>query len=78
MEKNIDVVIDRRFKKLGMNWTTEGANNLVKLQALSYNSDRYEFWLTQACYGVVFPQQINSTHPILVLFIFLVIWYNAL
>ena len=27
MEKNIDVVIGRRFKKHGMSWTTEGANN---------------------------------------------------
>jgi hypothetical protein len=27
MEKNIDVVIGRRFRKLGMSWTKEGANN---------------------------------------------------
>jgi len=29
MEKNIDVVIGRRFKKHGMSWTTEGANSQV-------------------------------------------------
>ena len=28
MEKNIDVVIGRRFKKHGMSWTPKGANNL--------------------------------------------------
>jgi hypothetical protein len=30
MEKNIDVVIGRRFKRQGMSWTKEGANNLLK------------------------------------------------
>jgi hypothetical protein len=33
-EKNIDIVIGRRFKRLGQSWTTEGANNLVKLRTL--------------------------------------------
>ena len=27
MEKNIDIVIGRRFKKQGRSWTKEGANN---------------------------------------------------
>ena len=56
MEKNIDVVIGRRFKKQGMNWTTEGVNNLLKLRTLRYNKgDREAFWSRQASYGVSFP-----------------------
>jgi len=34
MEKNIDVVIGHRFKRQGMSWTREGANNLLKLRIL--------------------------------------------
>jgi hypothetical protein len=34
MEKNIETVIGRRFKKHGMSWTTEGVNNLLKLRIL--------------------------------------------
>jgi hypothetical protein len=37
-EKNIDTVIGRRFKKKGMSWITEGANNLVKMRILWYNN----------------------------------------
>jgi hypothetical protein len=37
MEKNIETVIGRRFKKHGMSWTTKGANNLLKLRTLWYN-----------------------------------------
>jgi hypothetical protein len=33
-EKNIDTVIDRRFKRHGQSWTTEGVNNLLKLRTL--------------------------------------------
>ena len=32
MEKNIGVVTGRRFKKQGMSWTKDGANNLLKLR----------------------------------------------
>jgi hypothetical protein len=39
MEKNIDVVIGRRFKKPGMSWTKEGANNLLKLRILGYDKN---------------------------------------
>jgi len=55
MEKNVDVVIDRRFKKHGMSWTTEGANNLLKLRTLCYNQDDWEvFWRKQSNCGVSF------------------------
>lgn len=39
MEKNIDIVIERRFKKHGMSWTTKGANNLLKLRILCYTKN---------------------------------------
>lgn len=55
MEKNIDVVIGRRFKKQGMSWTKEGANNLLKLRILGYNkNDWEEFWERQKLAGVSF------------------------
>jgi len=45
MEKNIDVVIGRRFKRQGMSWTKEGANNLLKLRILCYDKNNWEeFW----------------------------------
>ncbi len=34
MEKNVDAVICRRFKKQGMSWTTESVTNLIKLRTL--------------------------------------------
>ena len=53
MEKNIDIVIGRRFKKYGMSWTTKGANNLLKLRTLWYNKTDWEaFWRKQSSYGV--------------------------
>jgi hypothetical protein len=56
MEKNIETVIGRRFKKHGMSWTTKGVNNLLKLRTLWYNkSDWDAFWSTQASQGVSFP-----------------------
>ena len=56
MEKNIDTVIGRRFKKQGMSWTTEGVNNLLRLRTLWYdNADWDAFWSRQASYGVSFP-----------------------
>ena len=55
MEKNIDVVIGRRFKRQGMSWTKEGANNLLKLRILSYNKNDWEkFWERQNLAGVSF------------------------
>jgi hypothetical protein len=55
MEKNIDVVISRRFKKQGMSWTTEGVNNLLKLRTLWYDNRQWEaFWSRQPTCGVSF------------------------
>ena len=55
MEKNIDVVIGRRFKKQGMSWTTKGANNLLKLRTLWYNKTDWEaFWSRWQSCGVSF------------------------
>ena len=55
MEKNIDTVIDRRFKRHGQSWTTEGVNNLLKLRTLRYNkSDWDAFWSRQQSCGVSF------------------------
>jgi hypothetical protein len=55
MEKNIDVVVDRRFKRYGQSWTTEGVNNLLKLRTLWYNKVDWEaFWRKQSSYGVSF------------------------
>ena len=55
MEKNIDVVIGRRFKRQGMSWTKEGANNLLKLRILRYNKNDWEgFWKRQNLAGVSF------------------------
>lgn len=42
MEKNIDVVIGRRFKRQGMSWTKERADNLLKLRILGYNKNDWE------------------------------------
>jgi len=55
MEKNIDTVVDRRFKKHGQSWTTKGVNNLLKLRTLRYNkSDWDAFWSSQTSQGVSF------------------------
>ncbi len=55
MEKNIDVVIGRRFKKHGMSWTTEGVNNLLKLRTPWYNKVDWDaFWSRQPSCGVSF------------------------
>jgi hypothetical protein len=32
MEKNIETVVGRRFKRWGMRWTRRGAHNLLKLR----------------------------------------------
>jgi hypothetical protein len=59
MGKNIDIVIDRRFKKHGMSWTTEGINNLLKLRTLWYNNGDWDaFWWRQASCRVSFPPTI--------------------
>lgn len=53
MEKNIEVVIGRRFKRWGMCWTREGAQNLLKLRILRYDREDWsDFWQRQARFGV--------------------------
>ena len=49
MEKNIDIVVNRRFKRYGQSWTTEGVNNLLKLRTLWYNKVHWQaFWRKQS------------------------------
>lgn len=53
VEKNIEVVIGRRFKRRGMCWTREGAQNLLKLRILRYDKEDWSaFWQRQAGLGV--------------------------
>lgn len=55
MEKNIDVVIGRRFKRQGMSWTKERADNLLKLRILRYDkNDWEESWERPNLAGVSF------------------------
>jgi len=55
MEKNIDTVIDRRFKRHGQSWTTKGVNNLLKLRTLRYNKSDWDmFWSRQQTCRVSF------------------------
>jgi len=44
MEKNIELIIGRRFKKRGMSWSREGANNLLKLRVKKQLPDDWEGW----------------------------------
>jgi hypothetical protein len=56
MEKNIDTIIGRRFKRHGMSWITVGVNNLLKLRTLLYNNSHWEaFWSRQPSCGVSLP-----------------------
>jgi hypothetical protein len=65
MEKNIETVIGRRFKRHGQSWTTEGVNNLLKLRMLWYNKIDWEaFWRKQSSYGVGFsPNKLTQPNP---------------
>jgi len=44
VEKNIEVVIGRRFKKRGMSWSRAGANNLLKLSIQKQDASAWEAW----------------------------------
>jgi len=44
MEKNIELMIGRRFKKRGMSWSWEGANNLLKLRIERQDPAAWEEW----------------------------------
>jgi len=37
VEKNIGILVGRRFKKQGMSWSHKGANNLLALRAKKLN-----------------------------------------
>ena len=45
IEKNIELVVGRRFKKWGMSWSKPGAHYLLKLRLLKYDPKAWdEFW----------------------------------
>jgi len=45
VEKNIDLILCRRFKGRGMSWSRAGAQNLLKLRLLSYDrKDWKAYW----------------------------------
>lgn len=44
VEKNIELVIGRRFKKRGMSWSRAGANNLLKLRIERQDRAAWEAW----------------------------------
>jgi len=49
VEKNIDIMIARRFKREGMKWSKEGASNLLALRVLYQDeADWRRFWNQQA------------------------------
>jgi hypothetical protein len=64
MEKNIDTVIGRRFKKQGMSWTKEGASNPLKLRILCYHkNDWEEFWERENLAGAFPPAKLHNHTP---------------
>lgn len=45
IEKNMELVVGRRFKKWGMSWSKPGAHYLLKLRLLKYDSEAWnDFW----------------------------------
>jgi hypothetical protein len=44
VEKNIELMIGRRFEKRGMSWSREGANNLLKLRVKKQLPEDWEGW----------------------------------
>lgn len=47
IEKNVEIIISRRFKQQGMCWTQAGANHLLKLRILKREAQAWdEFWNT--------------------------------
>jgi len=45
VEKNIDLILRRRFKGRGMSWSRAGAQNLLKLRLLRYDrKDWKAYW----------------------------------
>ena len=44
VEKTVDIVVARRFKKRGMSWLRQYANPLLKLRFLKLNGDWETYW----------------------------------
>jgi len=44
VEKNIEVIIWRRFKRREMSWSREGANNLLKPRIERQDPDAWQGW----------------------------------
>jgi hypothetical protein len=44
VEKNIELMIGRKFKKRGMSWSREGANNLLKLRIEGQDPEGWQGW----------------------------------
>lgn len=44
VDKNIELVIGRRFKKSGMSWSRARANNLLRLRIRTQNWVTWEAW----------------------------------
>ena len=44
VEKTVDIVVARRFKKRGMSWLRQYANPLLKLRLLKLNGDWETYW----------------------------------
>lgn len=44
IEHNIDLVVARRFKRQGMRWSREGANNLLALRGLARDQKSWRTW----------------------------------
>lgn len=44
IEKNVDIVVSRRFKKKGMRWSKQGSSNLLALRILSLNENDWNKW----------------------------------
>jgi hypothetical protein len=42
VEKNIEIIIGRRFKKQGMSWSKQGAQALLKLRILKQNKEDWD------------------------------------
>lgn len=45
IEKNIEILIGRRFKRRGMHWSEDGANRLLKLRVLKHRKREWQrYW----------------------------------
>jgi hypothetical protein len=57
VEKNIDLILCRRFKGRGMSWSRAGAQNLLKLRLLKYDrKDWKSYWRSRIVRGKFFQK----------------------